>query len=285
LTDKPRKPWIAGLLTFFTIGLGHLYSGKAKKGIVLYFLGQGTILAIFLPLIWLSPNILVFLLAVVCALGFLIFCILDTIRVSRRNKLTYELKKYNRWYVYVLVLAVNLLLIQPGVESAIKSDILQAYRIPSGAMKPTLQIGDHILADKYTYKKTEPKRGDIVIFPFPEDPSKDFIKRVVAVGGETIEIIDKQISINGEIIEEPFVIHTDSNIFRDKKRPRDNFGPVKVPDDSLFVMGDNRDHSYDSRFWGFVKKASVKGKAASIYWSWDKDSSSVRWNRIGSKVR
>jgi len=285
LTDKPRKPWIAGLLTFFTIGLGHLYSGKAKKGIVLYFLGQGTILAIFLPLIWLSPNILVFLLAVVCALGFLIFCILDTIRVSRRNKLTYELKKYNRWYVYVLVLAVNLLLIQPGVESAIKSDILQAYRIPSGAMKPTLQIGDHILADKYTYKKTEPKRGDIVIFPFPEDPSKDFIKRVVGVSGETIEIIDKQISINGEIIEEPFVIHTDSNIFRDKKRPRDNFGPVKVPDDSLFVMGDNRDHSYDSRCWGFVRKASVKGKAASIYWSWDKDSSSVRWNRIGSKVR
>lgn len=285
MTDKPRKSWIAGLLTFFTIGLGQLYSGKAKKGIVLYFLGQGTILAVFLPLIWLSPNTVVFLLAVVCALGFLIFCILDAIRVSRRNKLTYELKKYNRWYVYVLVLAVNLLLIQPGVESAIKSDILQAYRIPSGAMKPTLQIGDHILADKYTYKKTEPKRGDIVIFPFPEDPSKDFIKRVVAVGGETIEIIEKQISINGEIIEEPFVIHTDSNIFRDKKRPRDNFGPVKVPDDSLFVMGDNRDHSYDSRFWGFVKKASVKGKAASIYWSWDKDSSSVRWNRIGSKVR
>ena len=285
MTDKPRKPWIAGMLTFFTIGLGHLYSGKAKKGIVLYFLGQGTILAIFLPLIWLSPNILVFLLAVVCALGFLIFCILDALRVSRRNKLTYELKKYNRWYVYVLVLAVNLLLIQPAVESAIKSNIVQAYRIPSGAMKPTLQIGDHILADKYTYKKTEPKRGDIVIFPFPEDPSKDFIKRVVGVSGETIEIIDKQISINGEIIEEPFVIHTDSNIFRDKKRPRDNFGPVKVPDDSLFVMGDNRDHSYDSRFWGFVKKASVKGKAASIYWSWDKDSSSVRWNRIGSKVR
>ena len=285
MTDKPRKPWIAGLLTFFTIGLGHLYSGKAKKGIILYFLGQGTILAIFLPFIWLSPNILVFLLVVVCGLGFLIFCILDAIRASRRNKLTYELRKYNRWYVYVLVLAVNLCFIQPAVESAIKSEIVQAYRIPSGAMKPTLQIGDHILADKYIYKKTGPKRGDIVIFPFPADPSKDFIKRVVAVGGETIEIIDKQISINGEIIVEPFVIHTDSKVCRDKKRPRDNFGPAKVPDDSLFVMGDNRDHSYDSRFWGFVKKASVKGKAASIYWSWDKDSSSVRWNRIGSKVR
>ena len=285
MIDKPRKPWIAGLLTLFTIGLGHLYSGEAKKGIVLYFLGQGTILAIFLSVIWVSPNILALLLAVVCGLGFLIFCILDAIRVSRRNKLTYELKKYNRWYVYVLVFAVTSFIIQPAVESTIKTDIVEAYRIPSGAMKPTLQIGDHILADKYIYKKREPERGDIVIFPFPEDPSKDFIKRVVAEGGEVIEIIDKQISINGEIIEEPFVIHTDSNIFRDKKRPRDNFGPVKVPDDSLFVMGDNRDHSYDSRFWGFVKKASVKGKAASIYWSWDSDNSTVRWNRIGSKIR
>ena len=285
MADKPRKPWIAGLLTLFTIGLGHLYSGEAKKGIVLYSLGQGTILAVFLPLIWASPNIFVLLLAVVCGLGFLIFCILDAIRVSRRNKLAYELKKYNRWYVYVLVFTVTSFIIQPGVEGTIKSDIVEAYGIPSGAMEPTLQIGDHILADKYIYKKREPERGDIVIFPFPEDPSKDFIKRVVAEGGELIEIIDKQISINGEIIEEPFVIHTDSNIFRDKNRPIDNFGPVKVPDDSLFVMGDNRDHSYDSRFWGFVKKASVKGKATSVYWSWGKDSSSVRWNRIGSKVR
>ncbi len=285
MTDKPRKPWLAGLLTLFTIGLGHLYSGEAKRGIVLYFLGQGTILAIFLPLIWLSPNILVFLLALLCGLGFLIFCILDAIRVSRRHKLTYELKKYNRWYVYVLVFAVTSFIIEPAVEITIKRNIVQAYRIPSGAMKPTLEVGDYVLADKFVYKKTEPKRRDIVIFPFPEDPSKDFIKRVIAVGGEAIEIIDKQISIDGEVIVEPFVIHTDSNVFRDKKRPRDNFGPVKVPDDSLFVMGDNRDHSYDSRFWGFVKKVSVKGKAASIYWSWDKDSSGLRWNRIGSKVQ
>lgn len=285
MTDKPRKSWVAGLLTLFTIGLGHLYSGEAKRGIVLYSFGQGTILTIFLSLIWLSPNILVFLLAVLCGLGFLIFCILDAIRVSRKHKLTYKRKKYNRWYVYFFVLAVNLCFIQPAVESTIKNEIVQAYRIPSGAMKPTLQIGDHIIADKYIYKNAEPKRGDIIIFPFPADPSKDFIKRVVAVGGEAIEIIDKQILINGEVIVEPFVIHTDSNVFRDKKRPRDNFGHVKVPDDSLFVMGDNRDHSYDSRFWGFVKKSSVKGKAASIYWSWDKNSFSVRWSRIGSKVQ
>ena len=285
MTDKPRKPWLAGLLTLFTIGLGHVYSGEAKRGIALYFLGQGTILAILLPLIWLWPNIVVFLLAVLCGLGFLVFCILDAIRVSRRHKLRYELKKYNRWYVYVLVFAVTSFIIEPAVEITIKRNIVQAYRIPSGAMKPTLEVGDYVLADKLVYKKIEPKRGDIVIFPYPEDPSKDFIKRVVAVGGETVEIIDKQILINGEVIVEPFVIHTDSNITRDNLRPRDYLGPVRVPDDSLFVMGDNRDHSYDSRFWGFVKKSAVKGKAVIIYWSWDKENSSVRWNRIGSKVQ
>lgn len=285
MTDKPRKPWMAGLLTVFTIGLGHIYSGQAKRGIALYFLGPVTILAIFPTLIWLWPNTLVFLLAVVCGLGFLIFCILDAIRVSRRNKLTYELKRYNRWYVYLLVCAVTSFLIQPAVGHTIRSHLIQAYRIPSGAMKPTLQVGDHIFADKYIYKRTEPKRGDIVIFPFPEDPSKDFIKRVVAVGGETIEIIDKQVSINGEVIVEPFVIHSDPHVIPGRARLRDNFGPVEVPDDSLFVMGDNRDHSYDSRFWGFVTKTSVQGKADSIYWSWDRESSSVRWNRIGSKVR
>ena len=152
-------------------------------------------------------------------------------------------------------------------------------------MKQTLQIGDHIIADKFTYKKSEPKRGDIVTLPFPDDPSKDFIKRVVALGGETIEIVDKQVIINGNMLQEPYVVHSDSKIFPKDLQPRDNFGPIKVPDDSLFVMGDNRDQSYDSRFLGFVRKPSVKGKAISIYWSWDKKTSSVRWNRIGHKIQ
>lgn len=285
MIDKPRKPWIAGLLTFLTIGLGHLYSGEAKKGIILYFVGQSLIIIFFLSLIFLVPSATVLILASFSGLAFLFFCVVDAVKISKKNKLTYSLKNYNKWYIYLISWVMASFIIQPIVEITIRSNIVQAYKIPSGAMKRTLQIGDHIIADKFTYKKSEPKRGDIVTFPFPDDPSKDFIKRVVALGGETIEIVDKQVIINGNMLQEPYVVHSDSKIFPKDLQPRDNFGPIKVPDDSLFVMGDNRDQSYDSRFLGFVRKPSVKGKAISVYWSWDKKTSSVRWNRIGHKIQ
>ena len=152
-------------------------------------------------------------------------------------------------------------------------------------MKPTLQIGDHIIVNKFTYKNLELKRGDIVIFPFPEDPSKDFIKRIVGKGGDTVEIKNKQVFINGDPYQEHYKVTTDPYVFPKDIQQRDNFGPVKIPEDSLFVMGDNRDQSYDSRFWGFVKKSSIKGKAINIYWSWDKENFGVRWERIGQEIK
>jgi signal peptidase I len=163
--------------------------------------------------------------------------------------------------------------------------IVQAFEIPAGSMKPTMLIGDHILASKYIYFFSEPKRGDIVIFPFPEEPSKNFIKRIVGIGGDIIEIRNKQVFINNELHREIYTINQDSRILPKNVQPRDNFGPTKIPEDSLFVMGDNRDHSYDSRFWGFVKKSSVKGKAVSIYWSFDKGQDSVRWDRVGKNIQ
>jgi len=266
LIDKPRKPWVAGLLTLLTIGLGHLYSGKAKRGAVLYFFGQGAILAIFILLVLLSPNILTYIFAVFLGFGFLIFCLYDAIKISRSHKNTYELKKYNRWYLYLLIFTITSFLIEPAVGQAIKKEVVQAFKIPSGAMKPTLKVGDHILADKSVYHRKEIEKEDIVIFPYPKDQSKDFIKRVVALGGDTIEIIDKKVFVNGDLQVHDYTIHTDPNIFSREVNTRDNFGPVTVPKRMLFVMGDNRDNSYDSRFWGFVEKSSVKGKAISIYW-------------------
>ena len=180
-------------------------------------------------------------------------------------------------YVSTIVFAVCLALL-------IRTFVVQAFKIPSGAMKQSILVGDHILVNKLTYDKSNPMRGDIVIFPFPEDPSKDFIKRIVAMGGETIVIVDKKVMINGNLLQEPYVIHSDPRIIPKDLQPRDNFGPTNVPEDSLFVMGDNRDHSYDSRFWGLVERAAVKGKAINIYWSWDKESFSVRWDRIGKKI-
>jgi len=175
----------------------------------------------------------------------------------------------------------------------IRTFIVQAFKIPSGSMEDTLLIGDHILVSKFTYgirmpfsNKTlipvkEPQRGDIIVFKFPGDPKVDYIKRVVGVPGDVIECRDKQVFVNGKAENNPFAVHKDDYIIRQKYPPRDNFGPLTVPPESLFVMGDNRDNSNDSRFWSFVDYGKLRGKAFIIYWSWDSDDFGVRWRRLG----
>lgn len=176
----------------------------------------------------------------------------------------------------------------------IRTFVVQAFKIPSGSMKPTLQIGDHILVNKFIYgvkipfvRSTlipirEPKRGEIVVFIYPQDRTKDFIKRVIAIGGDTVEIRNKEILINGEKSQDNHGVYVDPVIMPGAMQPRDNMGPVKVPEGTIFVMGDNRDQSYDSRFWGFVDLKDVMGEAFMIYWSWNSDDSSPRWSRIGN---
>ena len=179
----------------------------------------------------------------------------------------------------------------------IRTFIVQAFKIPSGSMKETLLIGDHILVNKFLYgvklpfvsttiiPYKKPQRGDIVVFKFPEDPDKDFIKRVVGIAGDVVESRDKEIFVNHTPLNHDFGIHKDSRIVPGNIQPRDNFGPLEVPENSLFVMGDNRDHSYDSRFWGFVNLKAVRGKAFLIYWSWDKSNFGVRWGRLGQLLK
>ena len=179
----------------------------------------------------------------------------------------------------------------------IRTFVVQAFKIPSGSMKQTLQIGDHILVNKFIYgvkipywQKTvvpikTPKREDIIVFKYPVDPKKDFIKRVVGVAGDVVECRDKILYVNNKQANQKYGIHTDPHIISGSIRPRDNFGPITVPQNSLFVMGDNRDESFDSRFWGFVDLKAVNGKAFIIYWSWDKLNFGVRWNRIGRFLR
>jgi signal peptidase I len=175
----------------------------------------------------------------------------------------------------------------------IRTFVIQAFKIPSGSMKPTLLVGDHILVNKFIYgikipfirttlmSVKEPSQGDIVVFIYPEDRSKDFIKRVIAVGGDTVLIRNKQIHVNGTLYRDDVGVYTDPLVIPGSMQPRDNFGPVKVPPGTLFVMGDNRDQSYDSRFWGFVDMKDVMGKAFIIYWSWDSNESNARWGRLG----
>lgn len=186
----------------------------------------------------------------------------------------------------------------------IRTFVVQAFKIPSGSMLPTLQIGDHILVSKFIYgirmpftgtvllPISQPQIDDIIVFKFPQDPSLDYIKRVQGVPGDRIEIKDKNLYVNGTLFPDTHGVFLDSMILPASVAPRDNFGPVTVPAGQLFVMGDNRDNSFDSRFWGFVDMSAVRGKAWRIYWSWDVQQpllsldrfSSIRWNRLGDSV-
>jgi len=177
----------------------------------------------------------------------------------------------------------------------IRSFIVQAFKIPSGSMIPTLEIGDHILVNKFVYgvrvpylgtlllPVSKPRRGDVVVFIYPQDEDKDFIKRVVGVEGDTVEVRDKRLYVNGEAVPDPYARFADGEDGR-LVAQRDNFGPFQVPAGYIFVMGDNRDRSYDSRFWGPVSLDKVKGKAFLIYWSWDGSGRWARWERIGQLI-
>jgi len=190
-------------------------------------------------------------------------------------------------YVESIIIAILIALF-------IRTFIICAYKIPSRSMVPTLLVGDHILVSKFIYgvkipllRRTiipirEPKRGEIVVFIFPNDRSKDFIKRVIGLDGDKIEIKNKKIFINDKEYKDSFGIYSDNITYPATMQPRDNFGPVTVPKDSIFVMGDNRDESLDSRFWGFVNLKDVEGKAFIIYWSWNREDHNLRWQRLGN---
>lgn len=175
----------------------------------------------------------------------------------------------------------------------IRTFIVQAFKIPSGSMLQTLQIGDHLLVKKFSYGVKlpftdhviipvgSPKYKDIIVFKYPGDPSIDYIKRVIGVPGDTVEVRDKKVFVNGKELNEPYVQYTDAGHISPM---RDNMAPRKIPKGEYFVMGDNRDGSNDSRFWGNVPEENILGKAWVIYWSWE-GPQNVRWSRIGMLTR
>ena len=183
------------------------------------------------------------------------------------------------------------------IALSVRSFVFAAFTIPSGSMEPTLLVGDYLIANRLSYVVKvpftdvvvatlgEPERGDIIIFRYPKDRSKDFIKRVIAKPEDIVEIRDKVLYVNRERVNDTAAYFGDPRIIP----ARDNFGPVAVPNESYFVMGDNRDNSADSRFWGFLKKEDLVGKAEIIYFSRDSKATSplalVRWGRIGHLVR
>lgn len=203
-------------------------------------------------------------------------------------------KSIYREYAEAILIALLLAIL-------IRTFVIQAFKIPSGSMRNTLLIGDHILVTKFSYGihipneipftgiklfsdirlfPRTPERGDIIVFKFPRNESRDFIKRVIGLPGDKVQIIRQNVYINDKLYKHPQARHTDTPGI-EPFPPRDDFGPVIVPPGHLFMLGDNRENSQDSRFWGFLDIDKVKGKAIMIYWSWNQLESWVRSDRFG----
>jgi signal peptidase I len=196
-------------------------------------------------------------------------------------------KLYNRWLIYIIIFAVNLFLAGP-FKDYINSDWMTAHKVPTASMQPTLHAGDYFIGDYTYYVHHEVKPGDVVIIKYPENPEIKYIERCIALGGQVIEIRNKAVYVDSSIFRDSSntqyidqQVHAeeynDPEIYPAFAGNRDNYGPVTVPENHCFVLGDNRDNSSDSRYWGFVPMESVVAKPLYIYWSGDTD-------RIGKTI-
>jgi signal peptidase I len=222
-----------------------------------------------------------------------------SVKAMKRARAGKKVKSTLREYAEAILVAVVLTFI-------IRTFVMQAFRIPTGSMEDTLLVGDYLFVNKFLYgarvpftditlpEVRDPARGDIIVFKFPADPSRDFIKRLVGAPGDTIQIRSKVVYVNGEPVEEPYVKLANTRMRREgMQQPNiyppgagnaDYYGPVVVPPDHYFMMGDNRDNSDDSRFWGFLPRELIKGKAIFIYFSWDKTKMRPRVTRVGRLI-
>lgn len=295
---KVRKPWIAFTLSSVCPGLGQLYNGNLPWALASLVVGVIFALAstIFLfddfaKLLW--------------ALG--ISLVIDTVfgiqaYLEAKRKPAIELKPFQRWWIYVgfAVLAYGL----PDGYGKIYPSRFLSFQIPSESMVPNLLVGDRLVADGWAYWNKEPKRGDIVVFDYPKDPSIKYVKRLVGLPGDEIEIRNDELYINGAIVKqrrssEPTLVSNgwsqvefleklgdvEHRLYRSQPSAPKDFGPVKVPENKFFMMGDNRDRSSDSRFWGFVDRSQLIGKMAYIFFSWDTENTRIRFERIGKNVQ
>jgi signal peptidase I len=272
--DRPRPPRrsLALLMTLVAPGAGHVLRGHMLRGFVwaLGLSGLGLVLVFAMPVSFATIAV-----AVVVGPLALLACALDTLWLSDRAA---------SWKTILVSWAV--LLISGGfagdqLTSYYKANYVQAFSIPSASMDPTIALGDFVLTDKSAYRSVGPRRGDIIVFKYPLDERRDFIKRVIGVPGDRIEFRGRQVLVNGHVLDEPYV--KPAQEASPMARCLYVFGcdPTYVPVDSYFVMGDNRDNSQDSRHWGVVRRAKVVGRAFAIYWSWDPELRRPRLTRVG----
>ncbi|NDV19520.1 signal peptidase I [Pseudodesulfovibrio sp. JC047] len=269
---KPRRPWLAGLSSFIVTGLGQVYNGQWKKGIG-FLLAE---LVFSLGMMWFMADFVSMLLCLAIVLGYKFF-VAGEAYVSAQSMQEYTPGKGNRWWVYGLFMVVNIVL---GILLQLcLSQPYKTYTAASGSMIPALYEGDYFMAENLE-EGDALRRGDVVIFSYPKDENITFIKRVIGLPGETLDIRRQQVFIDGQRLEESYARHT-----KDSRLPqRDVLQPVTLGADEYFVMGDNREESYDSRWWGAVKRDKILARARYVYLPSDKAPES--WiDRLGLDVR
>ena len=304
-TKNKRWPWVAVTLSVIMAGLGHIYCGRFVKGLVLTFLTCILVPVLFgaLSVSHSSVRMAVIIISFSVSMVIWLYAIIDSGYTAKRTADSYTLKDYNRWYVYVL-----LVLMGTGGSTQIafnvRATLLEAFRVPSASNYPTIGPNDRLLANKLAYKNSDPKRGDLIVFLNPKDRGQNYIKRVVAVAGDTVEIEEGQLYINDEKLQRQKVAQSTPDTIRIEVKgkplegdvfeeingnakykiflagPPDDytssdFAKITVPEHHCFVLGDNRMDSYDSRHFGPIPLATVKGRADYLYWP-AKD-----WSRFG----
>lgn len=294
---KVRKPRIAVILTLICPGLGQLYNGNLPWAAAAFVLGSAlSVVSVvylfdsFSKLIW------------ALALG-LLFDLVFAVQAWRESKRlgAVVLKPYQRWWIYAGF--VGILYGVPDGYGLLMPSRFLSFQIPSESMVPTLLVGDRLVADGWSFWHNAPARGDVVVFNYPKDPSIKYVKRVVGLPGDIVEIKQGELYLNNQIVEQERSGHevapvggwqpvefienlggVEHIVYRTQPMLVDKYGPVKVPKDEYFMMGDNRDRSNDSRFWGFVRRDQIVGRMAYIYFSWDTEHSRLRSERLGLPV-
>jgi signal peptidase I len=293
-----RKIWVTVLLSLYNPGLPFIYNGKLGSGIILT--------AMFMLLSLMSyviagssfSGLIIYIIAdIIITIWMLIYNIRYTIKT---NRLSYpRLRKV--WGLIALLIISDLILSVSG-EIFIKHSFVEAYKLPSGSMANTLIYGDYLIAEK-GIDTGRLQRGEIIIFKFPGDTHQNYIKRIAAIGGDRIKIDNKQLYVNGQLVPLPsegqfcdtthyyphsengrWLSRKDSTSYWETDGNRDNMPEMTVPLGQFFVLGDNRDNSADSRYWGCVDSKLVVGRAKFIHFSWDKEKFRIRWERIGKRL-
>ncbi len=290
--DRPRRAWVAAVLGFLLTGLGHVYAGRPRRGVALWLLTTAAGYVCLFVVVLLIPSIAAFLSFMGIWTVVWIWTIADAARSAKAAPVPYSLRPYNRWYLYATVIFAWTLLLSPWEQKLVKRNIVEAYKMPSESMTPAYQIGDCIFV---TPLRGEVSRRSVVVFRGNTGP---LIKRVVGMPGDTLSMRNNHLLVNGVAIAEPYAMSDSvdrtepafewqkaflpAGIEAATYRPTLNtWGPIAIPRDEYFVLGDNRGNSMDSRYYGFVARDSIFARPIGIYFSWDSERHSVRWSRLG----